>query len=421
MKIAEIIELMVEDSPPMRFEAYDGSGFGPTDAAYTLRLKTERGLRYVATAPGDLGLGRAYVAGDLDVDGAHPGDPYDAFKALGSWRLRRPSPTEIASMVKAMGLRNLVPPTPPAQETLPRWRRTAEGLRHSRRRDADSIHRHYDVSNEFYRMVLGPSMAYTCAVFPKPDASLEEAQEEKFDLVARKLGLTRGMRLLDVGCGWGGMSLHAAKHYGVHAVGVTLSREQASWAKDAVQREGLSDRITILHSDYRDSPGAGYDAVSSIGLLEHVGVHNYPAYFGYLRDKLHDGGRLLNHCITRPSNDGQIKTGAFIDRYVFPDGELTGSGKIISAAQDAGIEVRHEENLREHYALTLAQWCANLRDNWKACVAEVGESTARVWGLYMAGSRLAFERNEIQLHQVLGVRVSPSGEAAFPLRPTWAS
>jgi len=421
VKIAEIIQTMVEDTPPMRFEAYDGSGFGPADAQYTLRLKTERGLRYIATAPGDLGLGRAYVAGDLDVDGAHPGDPYDAFKVLGTWRLRRPNPTEIATLVKTTGWRTLVPPPPPPQETLPRWRRTAEGLRHSRRRDSEAIHHHYDVSNDFYRMVLGPSMAYTCAVFPKPDASLEEAQEEKFDLVARKLGLERGMRLLDVGCGWGGMSRHAAKHYGVTAVGVTLSKEQASWASEAAEREGLSNRVTILHSDYRDSPGTDYDAISSIGLLEHVGVANYPSYFGYLRDKLRDGGRLLNHSITRYTNDSSVKTGAFIDRYVFPDGELTGSGRIITAAQNAGIEVRHEENLREHYALTLAHWCSNLVENWDGAVAEIGESTARVWGLYMAGSRLAFEHNEIQLHQILGVRTAAGGDASFPLRPTWGS
>ncbi len=421
MKIAEIIQTMVEDTPPMRFEAYDGSGFGPADAQYTLRLKTARGLRYIATAPGDLGLGRAYVAGDLDVDGAHPGDPYDAFKVLGTWRLRRPNPTEIATLVKTTGWRTLVPPPPPPQETLPRWRRTAEGLRHSRRRDSEAIHHHYDVSNDFYRMVLGPSMAYTCAVFPKPDASLEEAQEEKFDLVARKLGLERGMRLLDVGCGWGGMSRHAAKHYGVTAVGVTLSNEQASWASEAADREGLSNRVTILHSDYRDSPGTDYDAISSIGLLEHVGVANYPSYFGYLRDKLRDGGRLLNHSITRYTNDSSVKTGPFIDRYVFPDGELTGSGRIITAAQNAGIEVRHEENLREHYALTLAHWCSNLVENWDGAVAEVGESTARVWGLYMAGSRLAFEHNEIQLHQILGVRTAAGGDASFPLRPTWGS
>lgn len=229
------------------------------------------------------------------------------------------------------------------------------------------------------------------------------------------------MRLLDVGCGWGGMARHAARHYGVTVVGVTLSAEQAHWAAEAAEREGLTDQVQILHSDYRDAPGVDYDAISSIGLLEHVGVGNYPAYFGFLQSKLRDGGRLLNHCITRPDNKQSPMPGHFIDRYVFPDGELTGSGRIIAEAQDAGLEVRHEENLREHYALTLALWCKNLERNWDECVADVGEATARVWGLYMAGSRLGFETNGVQLHQVLAVKVSESGDAAFPLRPTWAS
>ncbi|MDQ1732867.1 MAG: cyclopropane-fatty-acyl-phospholipid synthase, partial [Pseudonocardiales bacterium] len=285
----------------------------------------------------------------------------------------------------------------------------------------EAIHHHYDVSNAFYEKVLGPSMAYTCAVFPKPDASLEEAQEEKFDLVARKLGLEPGMRLLDIGCGWGGMVRHAATHYGVKAVGITLSAEQAKWAQSEIERQGLTGLAEVIHGDYRDAPGHDYDAVSSIGLLEHVGVGNYPSYFGFVRDKLRDGGRLLNHCITRPDNKQRALPGFFIDRYVFPDGELTGSGRIISEAQDAGLEVRHEENLREHYALTLKYWCENLERNWDACVADVGEATARVWGLYMAGSRLGFETNGIQLHQVLAVKVGPGGDASFPLRPTWLS
>ncbi len=421
MKIAELVSMLTVDGAPMRFEAYDGSAFGPTDAEFTLRLASERGLRYLATAPGDLGLARAYVQGDLLLHGAHPGDPYEALRALGGWRFRRPSPKEAGVLLREMGWRNLLPPEPPAQEALPRWRRVMEGLRHSRDRDAQAIGKHYDVSNEFYEKVLGPSMAYTCAVFPKPDASLEEAQEEKFDLVARKLGLEPGMRLLDVGCGWGGMARHAATHYGVQVVGVTLSAAQARWGAAAVERDGLSGQVQILHGDYRDAPGSGYDAVSSIGLMEHVGVHNYPAYFAFLENKLRDGGRLLNHCITRPDNKQSPMPGHFIDRYVFPDGELAGAGRIITEAQDAGFEVRHEENLREHYALTLKQWCANLVRNWDACVADVGEPTARVWGLYMAGSRLGFETNGVQLHQVLAVKVAKSGDARFPLRPTWGS
>lgn len=419
MKIADAVQTLTVDAPPIRFEAYDGSAFGDADAPFSLRLVSERGLSYLATAPGDLGLARAYVAGDLDLAGAHPGDPYEALKALGTWRFRRPTPREVSVLVREIGWRRLMPPTPPPQESLPRWRRNLEGLRHSRNRDAGAIGKHYDVSNRFYELVLGPSMAYTCAVFRKPDASLEEAQEEKFDLVARKLGLAPGMRLLDVGCGWGGMVRHAAKHYGVQAVGVTLSAEQASWARAAVERDGLTGQVEILHRDYRDSPGSNYDAVSSIGLLEHVGVKNYPSYFGYLAGKLRDGGRLLNHCITRPDNRARALPGQFIDRYVFPDGELTGSGRIITEAQNAGLEVRHEENLREHYALTLREWNANLVANWDACVAEVGEATARVWGLYMAGSRLGFETNGVQLHQVLAVKVPASGDAGFPLRPDW--
>jgi cyclopropane-fatty-acyl-phospholipid synthase len=415
-----MVATLTDGVPPMRFEAYDGSGFGPAGSAVTMRLLNERGLRYLATAPGDLGLARAYVSGDLDLDGSHPGDPYDALKLIGRWRFRRPTPGEIAVLVREMGWRRLVPPEPPRQETVPRWRRVAEGLRHSRQRDAESIQHHYDVSNEFYEKVLGPSMAYTCAVFRDADASLEDAQAEKFDLVCRKLGLQPGMRLLDVGCGWGGMVRHAVKYYGVNAIGITLSAEQAKWGALAIQREGL-DGAEIVHGDYRDAPGREYDAVSSIGLLEHVGVSNYPAYFSFLQGKLRDGGRLLNHCITRPHNNTRVTTGAFIDRYVFPDGELTGSGRIITEAQNVGLEVRHTENLREHYALTLRHWCANLVDNWESCVEDVGESTSRVWGLYMAGSRLGFETNEVELHQVLAVKVAPSGDASFPLRPTWLS
>jgi cyclopropane-fatty-acyl-phospholipid synthase len=227
------------------------------------------------------------------------------------------------------------------------------------------------------------------------------------------------MRLLDVGCGWGGMVRHSVRHYGVTAIGITLSAEQAKWGQLALEHDGLGGRAKIIHGDYRDAPDSGYDAVSSIGLLEHVGVHNYPAYFGFVRDRLRDGGRLLNHCITRPRNNTRSTTGAFIDRYVFPDGELTGSGRIIAAAQDAGLEVRHEENLREHYALTLQHWCGNLVRHWDDCVADVGEGTARVWGLYMAGSRFGFERNDVQLHQVLAVKPGADGDSGFPLRPTW--
>jgi cyclopropane-fatty-acyl-phospholipid synthase len=414
--IAEAFDQLLVGTIPLRFTAYDGSASGPEDAPYGLHLKNERGLRYLVTAPGDLGLGRAYVSGDLDVSGVHPGDPYEALREIqAGLRFRRPSPGEAITLLRGLGLSHLRPPAPPAQEHLPRWRRALEGLRHSQRRDAEVIHHHYDVSNRFYEMVLGPSMTYTCAVFPREDATLEEAQANKYDLIARKLDLRSGQRLLDVGCGWGGMVRHAAREYGVSALGVTLSREQATWAQEKIKEEGLDHLAEVRHLDYRAVEEVDFDAVSSIGLTEHIGVANYPSYFGFLRDKLKPHGRLLNHCITRPHNKRQ-DTGAFIDRYVFPDGELTGSGRIITEAQNVGFEVQHEENFRVHYAKTLAGWCRNLAEHWDQCVAEVGEGAARVWGLYMAGSRLAFERNEIQLHHVLATKTDADGVSGYPLR-----
>jgi cyclopropane-fatty-acyl-phospholipid synthase len=419
IKIAEAFDQLLKEPLPLRITAYDGSASGPEDAPYSFHVRNERGLAYLMTAPGDLGLGRAYVAGDLEVGGVHPGDPYDALVMLQKGlKFRRPSAPELVRLLTGLGLSHLKPPPPPKEETLPRWRRVLEGMRHSRTRDSEAIHHHYDVSNAFYEKVLGPSMTYTCAVYPHEDATLEQAQEYKYDLIARKLDLKPGMRLLDVGCGWGGMVRHAAEHYGVKALGVTLSREQATWAQEKIKEMGLDHLAEVRHSDYRDVTESGFDAVSSIGLTEHIGVKNYPSYFAFLHDRLRDEGRLLNHCITRPHNRKQ-ETGAFIDRYVFPDGELTGSGRIITDVQNAALEVMHEENFRLHYARTLAGWCRNLAENWDACVAEVGEGTARVWGLYMAGSRLAFERNEIQLHHVLATRTTADGHDGFPLRPSF--
>jgi cyclopropane-fatty-acyl-phospholipid synthase len=374
------------------------------------------------TAPGDLGFARAFVSGDLELDGVSLADPYEMMALVQSrLRLRVPGPAELLQIVRSLGLSNLKPPPPPPEEHQPRWRRMVEGLRHSKARDAEAIHHHYDVSNRFYEVVLGPSMAYTCAVFPDEDATLEQAQFEKFDLVCRKLGLKPGDRLLDVGCGWGGMVRHAAQHYGVQALGVTLSRQQAEWAQQAIKDEGLDHLAEVRFGDYRDVEEEGFDAVSSIGLLEHIGVRNYPDYFTFLQGKLRVGGRMLNHCITRRDGSLSTKAGAFIDRYVFPDGELAPVGTIVTAMHDHGLEVRHVEDLREHYALTLRDWCRNLEQGWDDALGEVSLGVAKVWGLYMAGSRLAFERNEIGLHQVLGVKVGDDGDAQMPLRPTWGS
>ena len=420
--IAEALAELFPRGVPFRFTAYDGSATGPSDSQVKLHLANERGLSYLLTAPGDLGMVRAYVAGDLVVEGVHPGDPYDLMRLVIRGNTPRlPGPAQSLRLLRALGLQHLVPPPPPPEEALPRWRRVVEGARHSKTRDAAAIHHHYDVSNRFYELVLGPSMTYTCACYPTADATLEEAQAFKYDLVARKLALTGGMRLLDVGCGWGGMVRHAAREYGVRALGVTLSRQQATWAQEAIKREGLDHLAEVRHLDYRDVAETDFDAISSIGLTEHIGVRNYPAYFTSLRDRLRPGGRLLNHSITRRDNRSPAGSGPFIDRYIFPDGELTGSGRIITEIQDVGLEVRHEENLREHYALTCRAWARNLARHWDECVAEVGLGTARAWGLYLSGCSLGFEINDIQLHQVLAVRLHDDGRADFPLRPDWLS
>ena len=260
--IGEAISRLMPDGVPFRFTAYDGSCAGPDDAPVALHLCNERGLSYLLTAPGDLGLARAYVAGDLILEGAHPGDPYEAMTVLmKQLRFRVPPPAELVRLLRGLGLGHLKPPPPPPEEHLPRWRRVLEGMRHSRERDAVAIHHHYDVSNRFYELVLGPSMTYTCAVFPHEEATLEEAQAEKYDLVCRKLGLRPGLRLLDIGCGWGGMVRHAAREYGVSALGVTLSRRQADWARASIEREGLTGRAEVRFGDYRDVSEAGFDAV----------------------------------------------------------------------------------------------------------------------------------------------------------------
>jgi cyclopropane-fatty-acyl-phospholipid synthase len=411
MALAEVFERVLGGAGgAIAFTAYDGSRAGSTDPEVTLEIRSPIALRYVITSPGDLGLARAYVTGHLDVHG----DIYTALKTLTEAQIGTLTRGQRLELIKAAGGVTAFkrPALPPEEHVRSRFVR-----RHSRAADAEAISHHYDVSNLFYSWVLGPSMAYTCATYRKDEASLEEAQHEKFDLVARKLGLESGMRLLDVGCGWGGMVIHAAREYGVKALGVTLSRNQAEWAQAAIEKAGLSDLAEVRYSDYRDAPAEEFDAISSIGLTEHIGLDQLPSYFTFLHSRLKPQGRLLNHCITRPTTKEGVRAGGFIDRYVFPDGELEGVGTLVSAMQDNGFEVRHEENLREHYALTLRDWGTNLEAHWDEAVAEVGQGKARVWRLYMAASRLGFDTRRIELHQVLGVKVPPDGDAGVPLRP----
>ncbi|HVV30261.1 MAG TPA: class I SAM-dependent methyltransferase [Mycobacteriales bacterium] len=416
LQVAQILAQVI-GSDRVRIQAYDGSAAGPEDAAVRVVVRSELAMRYLAASPGELGLARAYVTGELDVEG----DLYSGLLAIAERpSLGGMSLADKAKVLQSLGPGVLKPPPVPPQEVVPgtRLAHTLAAVRlHSKPRDSAAISHHYDVSNRFYRWVLGPSMAYTCACYPTETATLEEAQAEKFDLVCRKLALRPGMRLLDVGCGWGGMVRHAVRNYGVTALGVTLSRQQAEWAQKAIADDGLSG-AEVRWSDYRDVRESGFDAVSSIGLTEHIGRSQLAGYFRFLHSKLRDGGLLLNHCIMKPTTTGSRKVNrGFINRYVFPDGELLGLGTVVTAMQNRGFEIRHEENLREHYAKTLQAWGVNLEEHWDEAVAEVGIGTARVWRLYMAGSRLGFDRNDLQLHQVLGVKTPRGGAANLPLRP----
>jgi len=395
---------------PIGIECYDGSRLGPADSATRLVVRSPNALRYVLTGPGEIGFARAYVAGEIEVVG-------DIFEAL-SLRDHLPdvkvTPREWLALARAAGVEALRPLPPPPEEARVR------GRRHSKERDAAVIAHHYDVSNDFYRLVLGPSMTYSCAVFAAPDTTLESAQAAKYELVCRKLALRPGMRLLDVGCGWGGMAMHAAREHGAHAVGVTLSTRQAEWARNAVREAGLADRVEIRVQDYRDVVDGPFDAISSIGMFEHVGLAKLDEYFTRLFTLLRPGGRLLNHGIAkRPGPRPAFAHRGFIDRYVFPDGELHEVGSVVTRVQKAGFEARNVEGLREHYAQTLRHWVANLEANWDEAVRLVGPNRARVWRLYMAASACNFEAERTHIFQVLAVRNDSRGRSGMPWRPDW--
>lgn len=434
MDVATLVTTVLDDQVPLRVEAYDGSVVEPTVPssanAVTLRIRSRDALRRVLARPGELGLARAYVAGDIEIEGDL--DPLFYLRAPDPRRFA--SPAIMRALVELVGRDGLVPPPPPLIEARPR------GLMHSRARDRQAVTHHYDVSNAFYEMVLGPSMTYSCALWRSSEDALEEAQTRKVDLVARKLGLAEGDRLLDVGCGWGTMAIHAAAAYGARCVGVTLSEPQARYATERARRAGVSDLVEFRVQDYRDVDDGPYDAISSIGMSEHVGRRALGRYAQVVFDLLRPGGRFLNHAIGRPvsfeedprpsrlretSRQVQVALGlrgpsrtasAFIDRYVFPDGELHEVGTLVSMFQAHGFEVRHLESIREHYGLTLRRWVANLEQRWDDAVAEVGPQRARVWRLYMAGSAVGFERHHLEVHQVLCVRPD-RGRSGLALRP----
>ncbi len=400
---------------PIGLRAWDGSTVGPADPPVTVVVHSPRALQHMLWAPGELGLVRAHVAGDLDLEGdvyslfgirdllAEPGQDYSVgFDPAGWWELAR-----VARRI-GVGLRR---PPLPAEEA-----RLGFGRLHTRRRDASAVSHHYDVSNDFYRLLLGPSLTYSCAYWAHDAIDLTGAQAAKHELVCRKLDLRGGQRVLDIGCGWGSFAIHAATHHGVSAVGVTISKEQAALAQQRVVDAGLQDRVEIRVQDYRDVADGPFDAVSSIGMFEHVGVAEMANYLGHLRELVRPGGRVLNHAISRPKPGGEagVSPRSFIGRYVFPDAALLEVGTVVSAAQTAGLEVRDVQSLREHYAKTLRAWSANLERHWDEAQRLVGPGRARTWRLYVAGSAVGFEQNRTSVHQVLAVRPHADGRSDMP-------
>jgi cyclopropane-fatty-acyl-phospholipid synthase len=431
-QVLGVLEHVIGGPAPVRVRAWDASEAGPPDAP-ALVLRRRRALRRLLWSPDELGLGRAYVSGDLDVEG----DLYDALTRV--LEARRPSGARpggrlpLLRDLARLGALGPPPPLPPEEVHRPR------GGLHTRSRDAVSVRHHYDVGNDFYRIVLGPSMVYSCAYWPEDrpddgpgtvepdhlvhpddelDAGLDRAQHDKLELVCRKLGLRPGMRLLDVGCGWGAMLVHAARHHGVSAVGVTLSPEQEAYARERVAEAGLAERVEVRLQDYRDVDDGPYDAVCSIGMAEHVGREKLPVYAAGLHDLLAPGGRLLHHAIATHRPPDLPAPDGFVEHYVFPDGELVRLSDAVTVLEDAGFEVRDVQALREHYPRTLLAWSARLRREWDRAVDLVGEGRARVWLLYLTGSAATFTGNRIGVDQVLAVR--PDGaDSRMPWRRHW--
>lgn len=391
---------------PIRLVAWDGSAAGPVGAP-RLVLRSRRALRRLLWSPGELGLGRAYVSGDVDIDG----DLFAVLSALtASARLGSDEPAALTwrqrgrLLTSATRLGAIGPnPRPPPEEV------RFTGHKHEPGRDQLTVSHHYDVGNDFYRLVLGPTMLYSCAYFETTATALDDAQTAKLDLIATKLDLAPGQRLLDVGCGWGSLAIHAAQHYGVHVVGITLSREQAELAAKRVAEAGLSDQVEIRIQDYRDVPDGPYDAISSIGMAEHVGSTNMVAYAVRMHYLLRPGGRFLNQAIAWSRGETRWDGDTFIARYVFPDGELITLGATVSVLEESGLEVLGVQALRPHYARTLRAWVDRLETRWSEAVRLTSEGRARVWRLYMAGSALSFEAGKLGVNQVLAVR---------PLEPT---
>jgi cyclopropane-fatty-acyl-phospholipid synthase len=415
---------------PIALHGWDGSRSGPADAP-ALVIRHPRALRRLLWQPNQLGLGRGWVAGDLSVDG----DLYellrrlDAVLTIPAGEAPRPGDALRGRVLRDLAALGAIGPQPPS----PAEEASLTGIRHSPRRDRRAISHHYDVGNEFYRIVLGETMVYSCAYWTSeaPSYGLDDAQRDKLALICRKLALEPGMRLLDVGCGWGSLAMHAAREHGVSVLGLTISQEQADLARKRVAEAGLGGQVEVRLQDYREVDDGPFDAIASIGMAEHVGVAEYAEYAAILFRQLRRGGRLLNHQIAerptvppaRPPSRSVLPRRApapsFIQAYVFPDGELAPLATTVNLLERAGFEVRDVESLREHYARTLRAWVSNLEAGWPEAVRLTTPGRARVWRMYMAGSAVSFEAGRIGVNQVLAVRPHLDGRSGLPPTRDW--
>jgi cyclopropane-fatty-acyl-phospholipid synthase len=392
-RIRKIIgELSGKVQLPLALELWNGERYDLSPApTVTLRIPSASALRYFIK-PNLAKLGEAYVEGHLEVSGPIA----DALRA-------------------AEGLaRNL---------GKSRVGRLPLLHRHSKQRDEEAIRYHYDVSNDFYALWLDRNMVYSCAYFKTGEEDIHAAQEQKLDHICRKLRLSPGDKLLDIGCGWGGLVRWAVKHYGVDATGITLSRNQHALANERIKADGLTARCRVLLQDYRDVPGEGvYDKIASVGMFEHVGLKNLPLYFGIIRRLLKDGGVVLNHGITSVDPDSRsvgLGAGDFVEKYVFPHGELPHASLALREMAAAGLEVMDIEALRLHYAKTLWYWSERLEANLDAALKFAGAKRLRIWRAYLAGCAYAFEQRWVSIHQMLAVKADNPTINPLPWSRDW--
>jgi cyclopropane-fatty-acyl-phospholipid synthase len=417
--VAATLDGLLQDllgaASPVRLGCWDGSQAGPADAPL-VTLRSPNALRHLLWAPGELGLARAYVSGELDAEG----DLYPLLRQI--WQTARESGLRpprgprrwlrAAAAARRLGALGPRPPIPAGEARL-------HGRLHTVVRDRRAIAHHYDLGNDFYTLLLDPHMAYSCGYWTSddPEYGLEDAQRDKLDLICRKLDLRPGMRLLDVGCGWGALLLHATSRYGVEAVGVTLSAEQHGFVQARIISAGLSDRAQVRMAHYREPIDGRFDAVSAIEMSEHVGEQAYPAFAARLHELLRPRGRLLLQQMSRPA--GHPGGGPFIESYIAPDMHMRPLAQTLGHLEQAGFEIRDVEALREHYVRTVEVWANTLEEHWDEFVAMTDVETARIWRLYLAGGALAFADNRMGVDQVLAVRPGPAGDSAIEAVPAW--